>query len=302
MEPIAKVVFASLAGASLHWATVLINNLTDRQSDSLHPRKQNLAIVAGRITSTQATVTIVASFALYLGMLFATAASCGVVAYFVPLAALQVYVNIFQKRSKRVPPMVMDFLFGVTVGFPAIAYPLAQGRVASASEVFFALTLVIDAAVLNIVVGNLKDLPWDLEADDATTAISLGVRPDAHDSTALRVTSPYLAVTSFLLLVRTGLIGLIAASWGRSTAWSAPLVVVSLVGLAMWVRAPVNASLVPNARYGYLFVATNFSTLFAAALLTQTTATMVAVIAGIVVLAPTSGALVSRLQRWRPTR
>lgn len=299
-ESIPKVAVASLAGVGLHWSTVLVNNLVDRQSDSLHPRKQRLAIVAGRITSRQVIVAILASFVVYLTMLFATVAGWAVFALFMPLAVLQVCVNVFQKHSKWVPTLAMDFLFGVTVAFPVLAYPLAQVWVISTSEVMFALTLVVDAAVLNIIVGNLKDLPWDLEASDATTAISLGVRPDPNRPAALRVTVTYLTLTFCLLIARTGLVSSAVASEGRSPAWTAALIVVSLLGVAMWIRAPRGGSLIPNTRYAYLFVACNFITLFTAALLIDPTATMVAVIAGTVVFAPVSGSLVSRLQRWRP--
>jgi 4-hydroxybenzoate polyprenyltransferase len=301
-EPITKTVLAALAGASLHWATVLVNNLTDRESDSLHPRKSDLAIVAGRITSRQAAIAIAVTSALFLAMLLVTAPTWAVLGIFVPLAGLQVYVNIFQKRSRWMPPLAMDFLFGVTVGSPVLAYPIALKTVISTSEVLFAVTLILDAAILNMIVGNLKDLPWDLEAGDATTAISFGVRPDPGDEKALQVTGPYLAITSALLMARTGLISASAASSGRSPAWPATLVVLSLLGVGSWVRAPQRGSLVPNTRYGYLFVATNFVTLFAAALLIDGSATMFAVIAGTVVLAPISGASVTLFQRWRPIR
>ena len=59
-------------------------------------------------------------------MLFVTVANWAVFTLFIPLAALQIYVNVFQKHSKWVPTLAMDFLFGITVAFPVLAYPIGQ--------------------------------------------------------------------------------------------------------------------------------------------------------------------------------
>jgi len=100
-ESIPKVAVASLAGVGLHWSTVLVNNLVDRQSDSLHPRKQRLAIVAGRITSRQVIVAILASFVVYLTMLFATVAGWAVFALFMPLAVTAQLGDFSERRQAQ---------------------------------------------------------------------------------------------------------------------------------------------------------------------------------------------------------
>jgi 4-hydroxybenzoate polyprenyltransferase len=98
----------------------------------------------------------------------------------VGLFALAAYGNLWQKRSRRVSPVVMDHLFGLMMGVPILYGAIATGGDLGTSVWLSAITFSLSMTLMNCVAGNLKDLAADYSAGVRTTALELGVRPGAN--------------------------------------------------------------------------------------------------------------------------
>jgi 4-hydroxybenzoate polyprenyltransferase len=275
----------AVAGACLHSATALVNELADRPSDALHPRRSNRAVLTGRITPADAIVACFVFLAVFLSILFRVDSTGFLVLALVPVAAIQVYGNAYQKRSKVVPPPVMDFLFGATMGFPIVAVPWTAGAPVAGSTILLAATLVLDMAALNIMVGNTKDLPWDERAGDRTTALILGVRAIMSGRMTLHLTRRYQGYCALLLVTRWFVLAAALATANPRPDVLGSTLIIGLSGAGAVARLASTRGLIvrPGTRLPYVFVVTNLVTFLGATALVEPARAVRWVVAGTIV-------------------
>lgn len=284
-----RTVLAGAAGAVLQVACGLVNSVADRHADAIHPRKLGLPLVTGRIRPAPALAAAGAALLVFGGLALAVATTVGSFAALGVVGAVQVYGNVQQKRSRHVPPPVMDLLFGATFGVPVLA--LALGPSASERSVaLLALVVSLDAVALNVLVGNVKDLQWDARVGDRTTALALGVTTDERaEPPALRLTTTYRATAMTLLSLRT--IALAVAVVPDQAAVGVAAAAGSAAGIELWRRATEDGRLGLLDRRPFAFVAIDLATFLVACAATRPTTAMLVAILATVVLAPAMAAI-----------
>ena len=280
---------AGAAGAVLQAACGLINSVVDRHSDATHPRKLDLPLVTGRIQPRPALVVAAFGLLAYLSLVLAAAPAGGTVAALVVVGIVQVYVNVQQKRSRLVPPPVMDLLFGSTFGLSMLAFALGTlGTSRALTMLAFVVTL--DAVALNVLAGNIKDLRWDALVGDRTTALVLGVTAEAgSEPTTLLLTRSYRRVAIALLTLRT--MALAVAAVPEQPVVGAAAVAMSLFGMELWRRATQDGRLVLAHPRPFAFVATDLTTFLVACATMRPTTSMAVAILVTIALAPVMAAI-----------
>lgn len=219
-----------MAGMWLHVGTAVVNDLADREADSYHPRRAERPIVSGRVSQTTALAIACACLAAFAICALIASPSCSLLAALAPVAALQVWGNIRQKRSRWIAPPVMDLLFGLTLAAPMILIPWTFSTEIQLAYLLLSLTLLFDAAALNVMVGNTKDLEHDRQAGDRTTALMLGVRSTGKPP-VLRWDWRFQAYSLTLLGLRTVVLILAASAATGSTAVTIAAVAAAASGM-----------------------------------------------------------------------
>lgn len=284
-----RTLLAGAAGAVLQAACGLVNSVADRHADAIHPRKLDLPLVTGRIRPALAIAVASAALLVFAGLALAVATTAETLTALVLVGAVQVYGNVQQKRSRHVPPPVMDLLFGATFGGPVLA--LAPGPSGSeGSVVLLALVVSLDAVALNVLIGNVKDLRWDAQVGDRTTALALGVTADERaEPPALRLTATYRATAMTLLSLRT--MALAVAVVPDHAPVGVAAVAASAAGMELWRRATEDGRLGLLDRRPFAFVAIDLVTFLVACAATRPTTAMLVAILATVVLAPAMAAI-----------
>ena len=185
---------SGLAAVSLHVFACAVNDVADLPQDRLNPSRGASPLVRGSM-SPQSAVVIAATGALaYITCTIAITDDYHVRALYIAVLAVQAYGNVAQKKSRVVPPLGMDLLFGAAMAMPILLGCAATGSSMSVAVVQIAVAFGLHAALLNAVAGNLKDLRPDLHASARTTALALGVRPGR--SGCVRFTAQYIGLVS----------------------------------------------------------------------------------------------------------
>lgn len=166
----------------------------------------------------------------------------------VGLIFLTTYGNTYQKTSRRVPPAVMDLLFGVLLGLPVFASAIAFGAPITPELVGLSVAFGLQSVLLNAYCGNLKDLAYDLPSGWRTTAITLGVRvaSDGYFTFSWPYRA-YLLAPQIISVFALGLVVAGVASGSRGAlSWVGPAAVVVLSVVA---TASVFSRLWPSAAF-----------------------------------------------------
>jgi 4-hydroxybenzoate polyprenyltransferase len=203
-------------GLGYHAYACVLNDLADLRTDRLDRSRRSAPLVSGAMTVRQASFAAVA-----LGVALVAAESSAPASTRPPVTALLVlvtYGNLRQKRSRWVPPWIMDALFGVAMAGPIVAVA-ASGTSGGAGLALwlFAAGFGVQMDLFNGVAGNLKDLAHDRQVGARTTALVLGVRPDGA---GVRFTATYRAYcVALLVLSAAASVGAVLTSAGGPAAW-----------------------------------------------------------------------------------
>jgi 4-hydroxybenzoate polyprenyltransferase len=173
--PVTDLVGLFTLGLALHCFACIVNDLADLPADRANPSRAKSALVAGSVSQNEATYLCLL---MLLGLAAFVAASRGPVSSrleLVALWALMAYGNTYQKRSRRVPPLVMDQLCGVALAAPLpISIALLGGSI-NATDWVLTVAYGLQLSLANSVAGNLKDLDADRLAGLRTVAIAAEV-------------------------------------------------------------------------------------------------------------------------------
>lgn len=165
------------------WALVFysysckVNDLADFKTDLLNTSGRPLSpLLRGglspiRVGYWAAIELLTLAFTLGLSPISASSKIAGL-----GLLVLTTYGNAFQKTSRRVPPLVMDYLFGIVMATPIPIVASGLGSPVSLVAWLLSASFIFQMVVLNSYSGNLKDLEHDYSVGARTTAIQLGAR------------------------------------------------------------------------------------------------------------------------------
>lgn len=184
------VIGGMLAGASPVTLTLLaiwalafysysckVNDLADFKTDILNTTGRTKspllrgALSPLRVGYWAAIELLILAFTLGLSQFSAPSKVVGL-----GLLALTTYGNAFQKTSRRVSPLVMDYLFGVVMAGPILVVAWGLGASVPWTAWLLSASFMFQMVVLNSYSGNLKDLDHDYAVGARTTAIRLGAR------------------------------------------------------------------------------------------------------------------------------
>lgn len=172
-----ELFFVFLYGCLFYMYSCKVNDLTDLERDSLHPRRRTTSpLVAGHVTQARVLHwTLIELLILTAALSFAPISLISKALYF-GLLVLTTYGNVYQKTSRRVSPIVMDLLFGVLLSVPIAATALAFDAEPPVGLLLLCVAFGLQAILLNVFSGNLKDLEFDQLVKWRTSALALGVR------------------------------------------------------------------------------------------------------------------------------
>ncbi len=190
-----------------------VNDLADARTDRLNPVRQRSPMVDGSTTRRFALVfaAVQALAIVALGSRLSTGRGVLVLTVFV-LLLIASYGNVYQKRFGGLHPPAMDLLFGMFMAAPLLlASEIAGGRI---SAFLFLLTcaFALHAALLNALIGNLKDLAHDHSVRAKTSAILLGAR-QANQKGPVQVTRAYaIYVLALATIGNAALVGAVVGN------------------------------------------------------------------------------------------
>ena len=159
------------AGLLLHTIACTVNDIADRQSDRLDPRRADRPMVAGtvsvRVASTWATAQT-AAFCVTAALLWRG----DFLLLALGLSALSIVGDAIRKHT-LMPPL-WDLLFGVDMA----GCVLLGARSWHGTALGLAFCYGIACTLFDTAAAGLKDLRWDQVADVRTSAKFFGARVD----------------------------------------------------------------------------------------------------------------------------
>lgn len=204
-----------------------LNDLADLPRDRLNPRRQRSPLVAGTVSEPLALfLSCLLPVTMWLVIAPADWPSTAEVS-FAALVALGAYLDVFQKTSRRVHPIVLDALFATCMAGPIPVSVLALGGELSAEIWLLALSFGLLCLGLNSIGGNLKDLASDRETGFRTVAIALGV--DLHAGRPI-YSAPYKAFVRVVVALSSAALLCLAITVSSD---GAPLVRAGVIGVAI---------------------------------------------------------------------
>ncbi|PBI91056.1 4-hydroxybenzoate octaprenyltransferase [Rhodococcus erythropolis] len=203
--PLTSITIIVTWSTLLHYYICQLNNLADLDSDRGNPTRRPTPLTMGVLPLGRVRYWILIE--LFLLMVFgilplqSLCAKIGVVALLLTVT----YGNVYQKCSPRISPVIIDFLYGFSMGLPILIVGAEFGDLNSQTYWILSLCVGLNFTILNMFAGNMKDLEWDINSGCQTTAIELGVRPLAKKE-GIQLTWSYrtlLAVTQIFLSIVT---------------------------------------------------------------------------------------------------
>lgn len=148
--------FTIIAFAGARSAAMTLNRLIDASIDKLNPRTSSRAIPAGKISSMQASIFAVLSFALMIGAAANLPPLC---LYLSPVAVLWLSFYSFTKRFTWTCHLVL----GIALGGAALGGWIAAGGMLSSKDPWL-LALAVSSWVAGFdIIYALQDLDFDRE-------------------------------------------------------------------------------------------------------------------------------------------
>jgi 4-hydroxybenzoate polyprenyltransferase len=185
----------------------VLNDLADLPRDRLDPSRTNSPLVSKAVSSATAlTLAVALPVCMWVIIAADNWSRPASVAYALCML-LGAYLDVFQKTSKMVHPLILDLLFAIAMAAPTIVgIAAARERIPTVAWLFAAAFVALCLA-LNSIGGNLKDIESDLSTGFRTVAVALGVRMVGQRIDFSRAYVAYaraLSVVIVVLLIWTG--------------------------------------------------------------------------------------------------
>ena len=216
LDDIGTVATLAVLGVMISSFIFVLNDLADLPRDRLDPGRQASPLVSGAI---EEPVALALSCGLPVAMWFLIALDGWTRAAnlsFSVLLGLGVYLDVFQKTSRRFPPLLLDVLFSVAMAGPVIVGVAAVREPITPTVWLLAASFLLLCLALNSVSGNLKDIASDLRTGFRTVAVSMGVRVEGERiafSPAYRHYAHGLGAAMAAVTVTTAFVA--SDGWGR---------------------------------------------------------------------------------------
>jgi 4-hydroxybenzoate polyprenyltransferase len=162
-------------GVLYHAYSCGLNDIADADIDKLNPSRSTSPLPGSLITRQEALLATNLTGIFFLCVPVIAGFPGEVFFGCAVLAALVTWGNLFQKRARYLPTMVIDWFFIFVAGGPVIIGELAAGSHQTQAVQIAAIAFGIQMVLFNVLAGNIKDLEHDTLAGSKTTAIALGV-------------------------------------------------------------------------------------------------------------------------------
>lgn len=203
-----------LLGILYHAYGCGLNDLADADIDRGNPGRRHSPLPGNLLTRQEA---LFATNLVGIGFLMLPPLAHFPVSVFygcAVLAAIQTWGNLFQKRSRWVPTVVVDWMFIPAAGGPVLLGAWAAGVHVGYAVIAIGLAFGMQMVLFNVLAGNMKDIEFDALAGSKTTALMLGVR--AVDG---RLEIPRRYARYVVLLETLCIAAMVAAAPLSSRAW-----------------------------------------------------------------------------------
>lgn len=227
LDDIGTITTLAVLGVLISSFIFVLNDLADLPRDRLDPGRQRSPLVSGEIGEP---IALALSCGLPVAMWFLIALDGWTRAAnlaFSALLGLGVYLDVFQKTSRRLPPLLLDVLFSVAMAGPVVVGVAAVRRPITLTIWLLAASFLLLCLALNSVSGNLKDIASDLRTGFRTVAVSMGVRLEGERV----VFSPAYRRYVHGLGVATGLVT-VTTAWVATDGWVRALVTALVAAMA----------------------------------------------------------------------
>lgn len=218
-----EIAFAFVWSVLFYAYSCKVNDLADFRTDTLNSARRG-PLATHAISLDRVAFWAAVELTILLSSALLSPISTNSKYAIVFLVLLTTYGNAYQKRSRYVHPVVMDFLFGLTMGAPILVACSAFHGVVSIPLILLAAAFGFQMIVLNSYSGNFKDLEHDISVRARTTSISMGVL--RLDSRRWRLPPQYCALLLSNQCISVVLLG--ACLYTRVIAVE-PIAVASLV-------------------------------------------------------------------------
>jgi 4-hydroxybenzoate polyprenyltransferase len=186
----------------------VLNDLADLPRDRLDPRRRNSPLVNKAVNPATALALSVALPICMWVIIDINDWSRSASTAFALCMLLGAYLDVFQKTSKYIHPLILDLLFAAAMAAPIIVGIAAVRERIPTSAWLLAASFLALCLALNSIGGNLKDIGSDLKTGFRTVAIALGVRMVGHRidySRAYRGYAGALSLAIAALFIWTGI-------------------------------------------------------------------------------------------------
>jgi 4-hydroxybenzoate polyprenyltransferase len=171
----ALIAWLWVLGVLYHAYSCGLNDIADADIDKLNPSRSTSPLPRGLLTPQEALLATNLAGIVFLCIPIIAGFSTDVFLGCAALAALVTWGNLFQKRARYLPTMVIDWFFIFVAGGPLIIGALAAGNHQTYAVQITAIAFGTQMILFNVLAGNIKDLEHDTLAGSKTTAIALGV-------------------------------------------------------------------------------------------------------------------------------
>jgi 4-hydroxybenzoate polyprenyltransferase len=153
----------------------VLNDVADLPRDRRNPTRQHSPLVAGTVdTSLALLMACMIPIILWIAIVPGDWPNSAEIS-FAALMGFGAYLDVYQKTSCRLHPLVLDTMFAICMAGPIPVMIMAVRHSLSITAWLLAIAFGLLCLALNTIGGNLKDLTSDHETGFRTTAIALGV-------------------------------------------------------------------------------------------------------------------------------
>lgn len=225
----------------------VLNDLADLPRDQLDPKRANSPLVSREIAPALALAISVALPICMWVIISADRWSRAASVSFALCMLLGTYLDVYQKTSRWLHPIISDALFAAAMAAPIIVGIAAvRGHIPTVAWLL-AGSFVALCLALNSIGGNLKDIDSDVSTGFRTIAVALGVKMVDQRINFTRAYGTYVCILAFVvggLLIWTGFEA--TSGWKRIIV----VVLVSLLGIGIIsnIRSITNGRRQPSPR------------------------------------------------------
>jgi 4-hydroxybenzoate polyprenyltransferase len=187
-----SILWIILAFTAARFAAMGFNRIVDRAHDAKNPRTRMRELPAGKLTLTQATVSVAIASAVFVVAAWRLNPLCG---WLSPIALAWIFFYSYTKRFTNLSHIVLGISLGIA---PVGAYLAITG---AWSEPWWALPVLAAAVMLWVAGFDIVYAIQDIDFDRAHKLHSLPARLGAQRSLLLARIFHMVSVGSFLSIV-----------------------------------------------------------------------------------------------------